>query len=86
MSHLELMPPTSLTRAAVKAAFAELEFTQLQKRLDKIWRNLGKLEVLGDNTSGKFKTLRCCLSYASTSSLPFSASWDTTVLQAAFAV
>lgn len=40
MSHLALLPPTKVTRAAIKAAFAELEFSKHGKRLDKIWANI----------------------------------------------
>ena len=36
-SHLLLQPPSDTTRAAVKAAFAALEFKQHEKRLDAVW-------------------------------------------------
>lgn len=50
MSHLALQPPTDLTRAAVKAAFASLEFAQHEKRLEAIWDNMvrSRAELSGE--------------------------------------
>ena len=45
MSHLALQPPTDLTRAAVKAAFASLEFAQHEKRLEVIWDNMARSQA-----------------------------------------
>ena len=45
MNHLALQPPTDLTRAAVKAAFALLEFAQHEKRLEAIWDNMARSQV-----------------------------------------
>lgn len=50
MTHLALHPPTDLTRAAVKAAFASLEFAQHEKRLEAIWDNMvrSRAELSGE--------------------------------------
>lgn len=50
MHHLALQPPSAVTRAAVKAAFASLEFAQHEKRLEAIWDNMArsKAELSGD--------------------------------------
>ena len=45
MGHLALHPPTDLTRAAVKAAFASLEFAQHEKRLEAIWENMSRSQA-----------------------------------------
>lgn len=45
MSHLALQSPTDLTRAAVKAAFASLEFAQHEKRLEVIWDNMARSQA-----------------------------------------
>lgn len=39
MDYLTLAAPTAVTKAAVKAAFAELEFSQHEKRLEAIWKS-----------------------------------------------
>ena len=53
MQHLALQPPTDLTRAAVKAAFASLEFSQHERRLEAIWSNMdkGQAELSGESRS-----------------------------------
>ena len=52
LSHLALVSPTSVSRAAVKAAFAELEFSQHERRLEQIWANMARAqqEALGQHT------------------------------------
>ena len=45
MSHLALQSPSDLTRAAVKAAFALLEFAQHEKRLEVIWDNMARSQA-----------------------------------------
>ncbi len=40
MNYLVLAPPTAVTRAAVQAAFKELEFAKHEKRLFQIWENM----------------------------------------------
>ena len=55
MSHLELQPPTDLTRAAVKAAFASLEFAQHEKRLEVIWDNMARSQAELTGDAGAFE-------------------------------
>ena len=59
MSHLALVPPTKVTRAAVKAAFAELEFTSHERRLEQIWVNMAQSqqEVTGETIFGRLDTV-----------------------------
>lgn len=45
MDHLALQTPSDLTRAAVKAAFASLEFAQHEKRLEAIWDNMARSQA-----------------------------------------
>lgn len=45
LDDLALHPPTDLTRAAVKAAFASLEFAQHEKRLEEVWINMSKAQA-----------------------------------------
>ncbi|KAL3155299.1 hypothetical protein ABBQ32_013081 [Trebouxia sp. C0010 RCD-2024] len=45
MNHLALQSPTDLTRAAVKAAFASLEFAQHERRLEAIWDNMARSQA-----------------------------------------
>ena len=45
MDHLALQSPTELTRAAVKAAFASLEFAQHERRLETIWDNMARSQA-----------------------------------------
>lgn len=44
MSHLALLSPTNVSRAAVKAAFAELEFSQHERRLEQVWANMARVQ------------------------------------------
>ena len=52
MSHLALVSPTNVSRAAVKAAFAELEFSQHEQRLEQVWANMARVqqEVTGQHS------------------------------------
>ena len=48
-SQLSLQSPSDTTRAAVKAAFAALEFRQHEKRLDSIWENMTHNHTAADS-------------------------------------
>ena len=51
-SQLSLQSPSDTTRAAVKAAFAALEFRQHEKRLDSIWENMMHNQAVSDDGQG----------------------------------